>query len=95
MEKTKKSLFISGGEIARIEIKNNDVNFLLCNDYGIMEEVNHNDLKKFLIESSYMFITSYDKNLTKNYIEFVKYFDDISLPSKKFTYNKPSKEIKF
>ena len=76
MIKEIKSLSINN-EVARIEITDQKIWFLICDDDICMREVTYTDFKEFLKKISYVCLTSWNKELQKKYIEFVQYFHSI------------------
>ena len=74
--KETKSLSINN-EIARIEKSEGKIWFLICDDDICMREVTYTEFKEFLKEISYVCLTSWNEELQKNYIEFVRYFDKL------------------
>ena len=71
-----KSLSINN-EVVRIEITDKKTRFLICDDDVCMREVTYPEFKEFLKQISYVCLTSWNEELQKKYIEFVKYFDSI------------------
>lgn len=74
-QKISKSLFINN-EVARIEIEGNNIRFLLANN-ECLYEVTYSEFKEFLKDISFVCLTSWNKDLQKNYIEYVQYFSKL------------------
>ena len=71
-----KSLFINE-EVARIEKTEKEIILLICDDGTCMKKVEYGKFKDFLKDISFVCLTSWNKNLQNEYIEFVQYFKEI------------------
>ena len=63
-------------EVCRITKAGDRYYFLVTND-ECLREVSYSEFREFLKEISYVCITSWNRDLTNRYIQFVKYFHSI------------------
>lgn len=70
----KKSLYLNGGEILRIEKVNGEIRFLKVSNDGLgMIQVDYAEFMEFFKSLAYVFVTSWNKNLIEEYREFDKF----------------------
>lgn len=70
------SLFINGVEVLRIDDNNNLYVAIEENEYDFMKKVNKIEFLEELKKYSFTCLVSWDKNIKKEYIKIVEYFNN-------------------
>lgn len=76
----KKSLYLNGGEVLRVDKVNGKTRFLkVSNDNLAMVQVDYQEFMEFFKSLAYVFATSWDKKLVEEYREFDGFIENLCI----------------